>query len=136
MKAEELRIGNLVGIENTAIHANGCNHLEARFEIEEIRNESVHFKGFAYGEFLKDLKPIPLTEEWLIRFGFEKIDNPNNTPTWVWLKNGERWFIETCKNKDIFLKGLGFGGNQVNTNYVHQVQNLYFAITGEELTIK
>ena len=72
MKKTDLRIGNLAGIKETALHADGCNHSEAVFEIEEIKKDVVQFKGYHANEYYKDLNPIPLTEQWLLDFGFEE----------------------------------------------------------------
>ena len=78
-------------------------------------------------------KPIHITEEWLLKFGFV-ID-----------RNG---YYDSEGGK----QGLSFAVTQdggflpcwqdrvLNPNkilkYVHQLQNLYFELTGEELTIK
>jgi hypothetical protein len=80
-------------------------------------------------------KPIPLTEEWLLRFGFDNwfgkeyiLSNGHFYCVFKFYKNGriDTYFCgqnERFKNKDTrFIK------------YVHQLQNLYFALTGEELT--
>jgi hypothetical protein len=69
------------------------------------------------------LKPIPLTEEWLLKFGFDKID-------FQFIKNGIKLFP---------IRDLYYRGNfpiKSDIKYVHQLQNLFFALTGEELTIK
>lgn len=71
------------------------------------------------------LKPIPLTEEWLVEFGFENWDKT-------------RWQI--VGKISIATWGEGYlyfsGPLHVNIFYVHQLQNLYFALTGEELVRK
>ena len=76
------------------------------------------------------VNPIPLTEEWLLKFGFKldmEIFNWNATigeneigDFKLALRYSERigWFFQS---KCTVLK------------YVHQLQNLYFAICGEEL---
>jgi len=70
-------------------------------------------------------EPIELTEEWLIKFGLKK----KTIKSCYW----------TIKNFDVDLDGW-FGFNKmvapVPLKYVHQLQNLYFALTGNELTIK
>lgn len=128
IQASELRIGNLVGIKESAIHANGCNHMEAIFEIEEIRNESVHFKGFAYGEFLKNLKPLPLTEESLLRIGFV------NTQIGLFeMKVLNYGKINIHITKKRLLVELGTTGSylfgETKIQHLHQIQNLIFALT-------
>lgn len=61
--------------------------------------------------YLKNCEPILLTEEWLLRFRF---DNNHWATKWILTKIPIPTGIE----------------------YVHQLQNLYFALTGEELTLK
>jgi hypothetical protein len=75
------------------------------------------------------MDPIPLTEEWLIKFGFEK--DAENTS---WYNRG---IISVSKNGNIafHLEGKWLN-SKVRVDSVHQLQNLYFALTGEELTIK
>lgn len=80
--------------------------------------------------FGQHIKPINLTTKHLDSSGFE---NDSITGTVVkYSKNGlELWFysfdltfqVENIKNKKIFLK------------YVHELQNLYFVLTGSELEI-
>jgi len=80
-------------------------------------------------------KPIPLTEEWLLKFG------------WVW--NEECNSFEKYPNGDarMHLTFKAVSGSYTMFNYVlkaliaerifyvHQLQNLYQALTGEELTL-
>ena len=75
--------------------------------------------------------PILLTEEWLLKFGFEKqmawtycIELKGNLKLVYYL--GEKGWSIGNKNYSDFS----------NLQYVHQLQNLYFALTNEELTIK
>jgi hypothetical protein len=67
--------------------------------------------------------PITLTEEWLLKFGFEITDN---------FQTKDRF--QTHKQDGIIW--FEYGYIVVELNYVHQLQNLYFALTNEELTIK
>ena len=80
---------------------------------------------------IKDLyKPIPLTEEWLLKFGFYK----RAEHSFDFWKNS-MWKLEEYKNKEYYL--LYHCSEEVDCTmikYVHQLQNLYFALTGEELT--
>lgn len=82
------------------------------------------------------LRPVTLTEDWLVRMG------------WIW--NEECKSFEKYPNGDVRmnlqfrrLNGSYSMFNYVlrakiceNIFYVHQLQNLYFALTGEELEIK
>ncbi len=68
-------------------------------------------------------KPILLTESWLLKFGFEKkSDN-------VFILNAASFTFEWICNDGMYLESMG-----VEINYVHQLQNLFFLLTGSELT--
>lgn len=69
------------------------------------------------------IEPISLTEEWLLKFGFKKINT-----TWYKLGN---MAINISFDVEWGSKWMG-----IRLKYVHQLQNLYFAITGQELTLK
>jgi hypothetical protein len=131
MKANELRIGNYIGDKNDiaiveSIDKDGCI-------VQFINDEK---QGFRISE---PIKAIPLTEEWLLRFGFIKV--------------GSEWKLFPCFEVQIIAfnednyNGVMFYTRTIHTdytpiycgnyiNYVHQLQNLYFALTNEELTMK
>ena len=140
LSAKNLRIGNLVGIEETALHADGCNHLEAIFEIEELRKDIVFFKGFHDGEYYKDLKGVQLNDGLLSLYGFER-DGPwymsiNLMTHWLSLRFADGFYyplyaeVPEMSHEDeqrVFL-------NRIQS--LHELQNLFFAITGNELELK
>jgi len=94
------------------------------------------------------IEPIPLTEEWLLKFGFEKtihthLDKTKTNPCY---KNANlRYYLQWYSNKSFDEINTGtlmlIGIQQQEThlitsvNHVHQLQNLYFALTGQELTL-
>jgi hypothetical protein len=69
--------------------------------------------------------PIPLTEQWLITFKFEQ--------------DGKDYFCNILRmvyndKKNIFIAyPYGYPISPLRCLYVHQLQNLYFALTGKEL---
>jgi hypothetical protein len=69
-------------------------------------------------------QPIPLTEEWLLKFGFELFP-------WGWVFGGilVRWNI-----KDKYWIELG-NGQRIEIPFVHTLQN-FFVLTGTELEMK
>lgn len=83
-------------------------------------------------------KPIPLTEEWLVRFGF-KLEKSG----WFVLKRGSKktndlkifHFGNMYCDEKFNTKG-GFSSGHMMIEYIHQLQNLYFALTGHELEYK
>ena len=118
MKASELRIGNLVKAQP--------------FEgiITVFNNDKcvVKHKSGIVKYLIEDLEPIPLTEEWLLKFGFEKQHNEEDFD--YWFKNDFSNDI-IWEHSEGFCHNLNYGGD---IKYVHQLQNLYFALTNEELT--
>ncbi len=105
MKANELKIGNYV--YNDAVVVS----IDAR-SIFDIWDD----KG------LKNYNPIPLTEEWLLKFGFHKTSKDK--------KDRYRLDERLIVIRDNFFTDYG---SSVQIKYVHQLQNLYFALTGKEL---
>jgi hypothetical protein len=146
LKATDLRIGNWVVLVKENIYENKDYQLDA-YDI---------YKASEFDDITECLLPIPLTEEWLIKFGFEKINErtfriiDKSKDEKLGYKDERNW-----KELDIiyweyiamgsYAKGYKFKWNdekyvnyqkEKTIDYVHQLQNLYFALTGEELTIK
>ena len=123
MTSSELRIGNYIkgiGIKPT-------------WHIEGIKGDLIY--SLDEWRLLNSFEPIPLTEEWLLKFGFDF-----SVDTW-YLKGVAIWETECCDakgNEEIgfFYELRDVGMMDMNIKYVHQLQNLYFALTGEELKIK
>jgi hypothetical protein len=114
MKANELRIGNLVCPFDNVQKAifNDC-----------IKICSKDFEDTSH------LHPIPLTEEWLVSFGLNYLQNA------CWELGSMRIYNLSDEYKSRFR--ITLAGNELCIlNYVHQLQNLYFALTGEELVLR
>ena len=107
MKAQELRVGNLVYDDDDII------------EVEA-------YQLYILTDYFE---PVPLTEEWLLKFGFEN------------KKHGiKRGVLKSYKihGNTFNLSNSGniyYGFKSMQIQYVHQLQNLIFALTGEELTL-
>jgi hypothetical protein len=108
MKASELRIGNYVQLEGLK--------RPIRVSIIDTTETSTDTKA----------KPIPLTEEWLLKFGFKKDFNGYYF--------GLLSFSITRNNE--FMICVNDRPTETICYSVHQLQNLYFALTGKELTLK
>jgi hypothetical protein len=133
MKANELRIGNIVNISEDWYRRNP--HLSKT--PKQIIVDSINYDGligtsiyFANGyEIEDDLEPIPLTEERLLKFGFDLIKSGCESPSdWYFRHNNLTGSIDNLTWKYTHQHGL-------KLKYVHQLQNLYFALTGEELKL-
>ncbi len=118
MKATELRLGNLIYVPT--------------YSKEAVIVDA----GFRLDRFFENFEPegIPLTEEWLEKFGVEKS------------KEEEGFYDKKLSNNDILAihpkaKFCLIGSaiewtSSIKLKYVHQLQNLIFALTGKELIIK
>lgn len=118
MKAEELRIGNYV-------YASG--------EITKVTD--VLEKGINYGIYdvyydLEDLQPIELTEEILLKCGFEK---HSTNPFWFRKK---QICISLVGSIELISWGMQIFKIDLKVKHLHQLQNLYFALTNEELNVQ
>lgn len=72
---------------------------------------------------IEDYRPIPITEEWLLKFGFEK-DNDYG----FWTSPNPKFIVD----ENFVLCDIDI---TVAVKHVHQLQNLYYALTGKELCL-
>ena len=127
MKSSDLRIGNrvfckgelilvtMIGISGIQSSENG-RVLNAKFNTP-------------------DLEPIPLTEEWLIKFGFDKQRDGSHQ------RNDFSIFLDKRFRTNLYLQdnernSFKWFGYECKVVHVHQLQNLFYALTGEELKTK
>lgn len=132
MKAEELRIGNLVG-RFVGINDDGADYKKIKITSISESGEYSYIDGDTFMlviNGLEDLSGIELTEEWLIKMGFVR-----NMDTYYLNDLGLSW-LTTEDNFQTEYKLADSKWMLLDLKYVHQLQNLYFALTGEELTIK
>ncbi|MCT4151294.1 hypothetical protein HZP59_08615 [Elizabethkingia anophelis] len=113
MKANELRIGNLVNRLGephfiTAIFPDGNIGIDTRKHV-----------------FIYEVEPIILTEEWLLKFGFVLKSDVDGE---YYDKNGVRVLILRSDAIHFF-----FGNPNTNEKFVHELQNFYFVSTGEDI---
>ena len=126
MNKEELRIGNLVDFNRQvetvyAIRNSGVDFYKGKTK------KSVIMQSYVW----EAIKPIPLTEEWLLKFGFSEIGGCNEKD----FTNGDyNIFINSIGEVNFLFFREGDWYQKID--YVHQLQNLYFALTGSELTLK
>ncbi len=123
MTTRELRIGNYVEIYqgNKVGFVDNCI-------VESIYGYEVN----GYSD--DDIHPIPITQKWLFKFGFIW-HNQEYYNGVIYIKNAH---ISSSFPWGLYPEELGSGmiiKNHKKLQYVHQLQNLYFAITGEELVI-
>jgi hypothetical protein len=117
MDARELRIRNYIYKEGKIHQVDGIDFGLARREAD-------------YN--IKIFKPIPLSEEWLVKFGFGKSDQHesghNADPVFGFYYDWhfKRFYLEV-ESERVRIDHI---------KYVHSLQNLFHSLTGSELTIK
>ena len=118
IKANELRVGNLI--------YNIKNEFEKRqIIVSGITNTMIACKQIVTEH--KFFEPIPLSEDWILKSGFKKREDGD----YDLFKHSE---VSIIIDKDLDCwKCDGICFSVTNFQYVHQLQNLYFALTGEEL---
>lgn len=91
-------------------------------------------------EFMDGIEPINLTEQWLIDLGFEKQVLSDNSAHYYTLELNENKYcdLSICSgDKNGFIEATLFPYEDwFRYKYVHELQNLFFAITGRELELK
>lgn len=131
IKVNELRVGNIFwesyGVYGvvTAININNKG-----ISPDTILGRLV--KGTLSGQFgREDITPVILTEELLVQYGFEKINHIHGYSFFTLHKSK----VNKC-NIDIYNTKTLYMSYSVNhCQYLHQLQNLYFAITGNEIKL-
>lgn len=128
MEANELRIGNYIKDRGGKIWQ--IDHWEYADKVSAKSNVMGYFDdektlptmSHPLTEYVEFLQPIPLTEDILLKCGFEKM------PVDSFIKNDVE--LSFCDGRDyaFFCKAP-----YSKLNFLHQLQNLYFALTNTEL---
>ena len=129
----EIRIGNFLSFD----FPNGS---KLQYRSEHINND---FDGFKFcptinAITLERISGIPISDSWLLKLGFRKIDR----------KFRHNWIIKCHRSENYY--SIQFSENKYwlsnseydawcyvikDMEYVHQLQNLYFDLTGEEFIV-
>lgn len=131
MEASELRIGNLINYINKPVI---CN-IDIIYAVSKCIRPTILYN------------PIPLTEEWLLKLGFKKTNKTQNPSYYIGRDDKKSWNsfriqYSTIIDINTMIETNGFIGLYLcnkywcTIRYVHQLQNLYFALTEQELTLK
>lgn len=129
MKSKELMVGNYIMFFP---FWKGKVQFEKAVIITEIRTDYIVFEDFGSKVLISytspDINPIPLTPEILEKAGFKLSDSTKFLEAYhdaftLTFEEGKGW---DC---------LRIMGGSVYINYLHELQNLLFALTGEELNI-
>jgi len=128
MKATELRIGNYVymrdGIGTLSMITDDSPNGKPKVRVK--------FKEWIFARSIKECKPIPLTEQWLkdLRFDIDDygaVDEDETCQVKLMNKFAIVFKKHVTEEEDEEWVPLRY------INHVHELQNLYFALTGKEL---
>lgn len=130
IQARDLRIGNLVDLYGSIaiVIPDDFNETHINKWIK-IVNGQWEFSNW---------KPIPLTEEWLIKFGFEKKEDGGSEYFAIQIGNN----LNLTVSLEDHTAGIDLEwrsqGSQIwmMIDSVHKLQNAFYALTGEELEVK
>lgn len=128
INTKELRIGNYVnlfkGIDDDGSDWVLCEVLMVSPNKVDLIDPLISqiFRSDIYS-----ITPIPIAEEWLIKFGFTgRVDFKWKNNIGIQIVDGKFYFA---------LKDMGnvFFHSIIECKYVHDLQNLHFMLTGKEL---
>lgn len=124
MESKELRIGNILREKHTG----------DKLVVLELTNDRITFDYKTFTTW--QAEPIPLTEEILLKCGFVKSENS----LFFHKETSPVQFVISLNTYTIYFKYEGLYQPMLEIpsklKYLHQLQNLYFALTGQELEIK
>jgi len=133
MKPEELRIGNYIEYNDIIYFIQDISMFKGQYTSNLFLSS---FDSFAthYNIPIFDLKPIPLTDNWFIKFGFDILPVMNK----FYFKIKYKEVIFGCNNFEMWRHQSENtyncnGGANTEIKYVHQLQTLYYSLTGKEL---
>jgi methionine salvage enolase-phosphatase E1 len=133
MEINELRIGNYVNIEGDVV------------KVKEIYEKSIHYANGEYESYATEdfIHPIELTGDILINIGFKKGYNE------IYSKTIKDDFYEynvsyqNVKDNKYSFVAYGYKNGELkrqiildNIQYLHELQNIFFSFTNQELNIK
>ena len=123
MDSKELRIGNL-------LYRGGYICTVKSIEEKGVIVEIINYKEGGIIE--SHVKPIPLTEEWLVKFGFKESFKG------VWKQEDEYFPVIQYSGKATEKTEFYFSSDMHHhtcngIDYVHELQNTFKAMTKEEL---
>jgi hypothetical protein len=151
MLANELRVYNYIykkiHKKDTPLEVVEILSINSSFDVLDVKN----IGGYITEQCpLKDFEPIPLTEEWLLKLGFKVKDRKSNLNTDIFYI--PTFEIDYCLFYADFRLDYGLYVEYTDSpfpeddeklypitfeiKYIHQLQNLLYSLTGEELTIK
>ncbi|MDR4892285.1 MULTISPECIES: hypothetical protein [unclassified Chryseobacterium] len=120
METNELRLGNYVMDKKD-------ENLECVYLLQDL-GDLVYINDLHPDNCM----PIPLTEEWLLTFGFTLMPESEYTLNTYEKEEFQLWNKKGDFSEIVYLSSR----DTIELKSVHQLQNLFFALKGKELTLK
>jgi len=121
MKPNELRVGNIIEKKFLIWGSEAETYWQWSYVgIDEFKDVEKYSENY---------RALELNDGWLLRLGFKEETKRWNTTRWFSFNGFGFWMdsMALFSIGDHYIAGC---------KYVHQLQNLYFALTGEEIKIK
>lgn len=140
INANELRINNYLYYNGNHNHIGIVTSIQPRIYFKTNHTSGGVKIGFN-NRFdivyeLDKVKPIPLTEEWLLKFGFVYNGWNYDFERFTFHAQGKNSKGEFYNTEFYIKRGKTKCLISFKIEFVHQLQNLYFSLIGEELTLK
>lgn len=132
MKHSELRIGNLVFDDKYQIHC--VNSIRLQSELSGSW-PVVGMENYVF-YYPDDLKPIPLSKEWLCKFGFTEIEEWESGTGKNYYRKDKKLVIAVSPRHGISISTIPQYSSYAITymiDHVHELQNIYKDLTGDEI---
>lgn len=133
---KDLRIGNYV--------INGDYADIGTMMVHHVSDQDIHYESLCSVNSVEAsrINSIPITEEWLFSLGFVSMDLDYSVAYYIeYVKNVrfQVWLDGSCRIW--YNAGKGWQEHYdnelpIHVKSVHQLQNIYFALTGKELEHK
>ncbi len=131
MKLTDLKIGNYIQTPNGIDEIRGLINRNCFKDVFLVKNSDIE---------IEDVKPIPLTEKWLLKLGF---DDSEHKKGYTGLEYRSNVILDFVLTKPLVMgewqKDYCFELIQhrfVEIKYIHELQNLYHVLKGKDLKIK
>ena len=123
MKATELRIGNWVKYKASKKVKPERRGIDVQVSADDLM--------FLQEGYYCPITPIPLTEEWLKRFGFGVHKYPSTS-------RGKTLYFKVCFPRNVKIDVVISLNDKYlrHIKHVHQLMNLFHSLTGAELVLK
>lgn len=130
----ELRINNIVNAHiNSSSRYITIVGIKKMFVTEEALKETENPRYHYEYKWIPiyDIEAIPLTKEILIKYGFKESQPKNENSCSLFYNDKLTIYPKTVDMNSFYLEHY-----DIDIEFLHQLQNIYFDLTNEELIVK